>query len=160
MPEVRTMTRKSGFTLMELMVVVAIIAIIASLAIPNLMRSRMSANEVSAVGSMRTLSSGQANFQASATIPDLSGMGRYGTLAELQAPTPPFVDQVLGGGMKQGYSFQVDLTRQVLGQPAYDGFANPLGVNFGSRNFWVNEEGVITFTADGSVPNANSDPVQ
>ncbi len=74
---------KRGFTLIELMIVVAVIAIIAAIAIPNLLRSRMSANEASAAGSMRTLSTAEASFQAAGFVDsDGNGEGDYGTLVD------------------------------------------------------------------------------
>lgn len=99
--------KESGFTLIELMIVIAIIAIIASIAIPNLMSSRMSANEAAAIATLRNLHSAQDQFQAMGVVdqdqlppnntPD--GRGEFGFFAELagtsvprsNSPTPPTI---------------------------------------------------------------------
>ena len=73
-----------GFTLIELMIVVAIIAIIASIAIPNLLSARISANEAAAIATLRNLTSAQAQVQASDAIDeDNDGAGEYGSFGEL-----------------------------------------------------------------------------
>jgi prepilin-type N-terminal cleavage/methylation domain-containing protein len=80
--------RVLGFTLIELMIVIAIIAIIAAIAIPGLLRARMSANEGSASASLRSLASAEASFaKANSVDQDNDGQGEYGTLNELTGQT-------------------------------------------------------------------------
>ncbi len=139
---------KKGFTLIELMIVVAIIAIIAAIAIPNLLRSRMAANEAAAIGALRTLSSSQENYRNN------SGTGLYGTLALLAGATPPYIDSALGAGISRGY------TVAVVGAPTADVWSatavpNTVGSS-GNRGFFIDESGVIRFTTDGSAPTTAS----
>lgn len=122
---------KKGFTLIELMIVIAIIAIIAAIAIPGLLRARISGNEGSAVGTLRTMSTSQGQAQGASIIDqDGDGTGEFMTLGELCGDTnmrgndtttnqarkadPGYITKALSPygntyGSKSGYFFKVYL---------------------------------------------------
>ena len=149
-----------GFTLIELLIVVAIILIIAAIAIPNLLRSKMAANEASAVGSMRTLNTAAVTYSTT--------YGGYpGTLANLGPATPAtstsadLVDSVLAAGVKSGYSFTYS-----GGTPDSSGNTNTYSITAvptnagvtGQRRFYTDQSGVIRADATAAA-DVNSTPI-
>ncbi len=101
------MKKQKGFSLIELLIVVAIILIIAAIAIPNLMRSRMAANEASAVGSLRTINTSEVTYFTSYGIgfaPLLNLGGPIGAVCVASSNTACLLDGLLSAGTKSGYN--------------------------------------------------------
>jgi len=153
----------SGFTLIELLIVVAIIGIIAAIAIPSLLRARVSANESAAIGDIRSVISAEAAYHAA------SG-GYYGTLACLNIPSgagcipgytlaaPTFIDPVMAAmTAKSGYARTMDESAAVpRGLSCYVYHATPLSPGqTGVRGFGGDCSGRICITPNGvMVPTA------
>jgi len=166
------MKKQKGFSLIELLIVVAIILIIAAIAIPNLMRSRMAANESSAVGSVRTINTAMVTYSTS--FPDT---GYAAALTNLGGATaacaPPAVATVAAACLidsllsvvqqKSGYQFAAAgaATAGSLTNNTYTVSAVPLTIGAtGNRGFFSDQSGVIRYTLDGTAPTIASSPLQ
>jgi len=164
-----------GFSLIELLIVVAIILIIAAIAIPNLLRSRIAANQASAVGSLRTLNTAEVTYSTTYNTGYSSTLADLGPAAAGQnTPTASFaglVDEVLSGigsaggtaattnqSSKSGYTFVYSpAATDTTGKIDYYSFtASPVSPGTtGTNYYYTDQSGVIR--QNSTAPAGSSD---
>jgi type IV pilus assembly protein PilA len=167
-----------GFSLIELLIVVAIILIIAAIAIPNLLRSRIAANQASAVGSLRTLNTAEVTYSTTYNTGYSSTLGDLGPAAAgTNVPTASYaglVDEVLSGigsaggtaattnlSSKSGYTFvyspaATDATGKI---DYYSITASPISVGTTGTNFYFTDQSGVIRQNSTTVAGSSDSPL-
>lgn len=142
--------REAGFSLIELLIVVAIILIIAAIAIPNLLRSRISANEASAISSIRTLTTVNHTYNSTygaGFAPNLAALGPPAGGGAASAAAADLIDANFATGVKSGYTFTYTAAAPAGGIIyAYTVNGDPTSPGTtGQRYFFSDQSGVVRY---------------
>ena len=152
---------QKGFSLIELLIVVTIILIIAAIAIPNLMRSKMTANEAAAVEALRTLNSTTLMYSTTyGGFPRaISDLGPAGGSPNPSSSAADLIDSVLATGIKSGYkfTFSVVATDPAGNVLSYAITASPVTPGTtGQRSFFTDPSGTIRASTGGSADSSST----
>jgi type IV pilus assembly protein PilA len=151
-----------GFSLIELLIVVAIILIIAAIAIPNLLKSKIAANQASAVASLRTINTSEVTYSST------YNQGYTSTLAQLGPPASGastssnagLTDSVLAGGAKSGYTFAYTAGAAVNGStPTYQMTATPVSVGTTGQNYYFTDDSNVIRQNSTQLASASDSPI-
>ncbi len=125
-------TKKDGFTLVEIMVTVFIIALLAAIAIPNLLRARVNANDAAAQASLKSISTALETYASTENRypPDMSS---------LLGISPPYLSTDYFTGVHSGYTYTASLTLST-----YSATATPASANLGSGSFTITTGSILT----------------
>jgi len=157
--------KQKGFSLIELLIVVAIILIIAAIAIPNLIRSRMAANEASAAATLRTLNTSEILYSTTygGFSPSLVSMGAPAagctTTTIPTAANACLVDATLAKDPIQKSGYTITYTPAAAPAPTYKIVALPNAVgSTGQRAFCTDQSVVISVNGGGTACTPGTDP--